>query len=203
VTTISRLDGPPARADTPALDAATRRQRRAAVARRLLAAAPDVAASLDWETLDSAPAWLALSDAELMVLARQVGAMLCATSVRLWIDGARLGAARAALGAPFLQALQALPDAQLLPRNVAPCPRIDAAEQVAPMLRTSGLGVLLASLPNGPLRRAATALLGSTASTMAAALAHALVSRAQTLATRQAPVRSQGPATKSPEGVNA
>ena len=203
MTTITRLDGLPKRGETPAIDAAARRHRRAAVARRLLAAAPDAAGSLDWETLDTAPAWLALSDPELMVLARQVGAVLCASSVRLWIDGARLGAARAALGAPFLQALQALPDAQVLPRNVAPCPRIDSAEQVAPMLRTSGLGVLLASLPNGPLRRAATALLGSTASTMAAALAQALVSRAQTLTARQAPVRTQGPAARSPEGVSA
>ncbi|HSW22731.1 MAG TPA: hypothetical protein VLJ62_08185, partial [Burkholderiaceae bacterium] len=193
----------PQRAETHTIDAAARRHRRAAVARRLLAAAPAAAASLDWETLDSAPAWLALSDPELMVLARQVGAMLCAASVRLWIDGARLGAARAALGAPFLHALQALPDTQVLPRNVAPCPRIDTAEQVAPMLRTSGLGVLLASLPNGPLRRAATALLGSTALTMAAALAQALVSRAQTLTARPAPVRTQGPAAKSHEGVNA
>jgi hypothetical protein len=168
-----------------------------------MAAAPEAAGSLDWDTLDAAPAWLALSDPELMVLARQVGAVLCAASLRLWIDGARLGAARAALGAPFLQALQALPDTQVLPRNVAPCPRIDSAEQVAPMLRSSGLGVLLASLPSGPLRRAATALLGSTASTMAAALAQALVTRAQTLTVRTPTVRTQGPTTRSPEGASA
>lgn len=179
------------------------RRRRAAVARRLLAAAPEAAAALDWDTLDAAPTWLSLPDTELMVLARQVGAILCAASIRLWIDGARIGAARAALGAPFLQALQALPDAQLLPRNVAPCPRIDTAEQVAPMLRTSGLGVLLASLPSGPLRRAATAVLGSTASTMAPALAQSLVARAQTLTVRKPAARTQGPNTKSPEGVHA
>jgi hypothetical protein len=191
------------RGETPTTDAATRRHRRAAVARRLLAAAPDAAGSLDWDALDTAPTWLSLSDSELMVLARQVGAMLCAASVRLWIDGARLGAARTALGAPFLKALLALPDAQVLPRNVAPCPRIDGAEQVAPVLRTSGLGVLLASLPSGPLRRAASALLGSTASAMAPALAQALVSRAQTLTVRTPPMRTHGPAAKSPQGVNA
>jgi len=203
VTTLTSTGALPKRSETPVHDASARRHRRAAVARRLLAAAPDAVASLDWDTLDAAPTWLALSDADLMVLSRHVGAILCAASIRLWIDGARLGAARAALGAPFLQALLALPDAQVLPRNVAPCPRIDAAEQVAPMLRTSGLGVLLASLPSGPLRRAATALLGSTASTMAPALAHTLVSRAQTLTVRPPAVRTQGPTTQSPEGVSA
>jgi hypothetical protein len=202
VTTLTSTGALPKRSDTPNNDPAARRHRRAAVCRRLLAAAPEAAGSLDWDALDAAPAWLALSDADLMVLARQVGAILCAASIRLWIDGARLGAARTAVGAPFLLALQALPDAQVLPRNVAPCPRIDAAEQVAPMLRTSGSGVLLASLPNGALRRAATALLGGNASTMAPALAHTLVARAQSLLVR-APMRSQGPANKSPEGVNA
>ena len=202
MTTLTSAGARPLRSEPATTDAATRRHRRAAVARRLLAAAPDAAGSLDWETLDTAPTWIALSDTELMVLARQVGAVLCAASVRLWIDGARLGAARTALGGPFLQALLALPDAQVLPRNVAPCPRIDSAEQVAPVLRTSGLGVLLASLPSGPLRRAASALLGSTASAMAPALAQALVSRAQTLTVRTPSSRTQGPA-KSPEGANA
>ena len=70
------------------------------------------------------------------------------------------------------------------------------------MLRASGSGVLVASLPSGPLRRAATALLGNTASTMAPALAHALVSRAQTL-TAHAPAKpAAGPAIQ-PEGVHA
>jgi len=204
VTTLTSTGALPKRSAATTVDASARRRCRAAVARRLLAAAPDAASALDWDALDGAPAWLALSDAELMMLARQVGAMLCAASIRLWIDGARLGAARTALGAPFLQALLALPDAQVLPRNVAPCPRIDNAEQVAPMLRTSGLGVLLASLPSGPLRRAAAALLGSTASTMASALAHTLVSRAQAMTVRAAPTRAMpGSATKSAQGVDA
>jgi hypothetical protein len=203
VTTLTNIGAAPKRSQAAASDAATRRRNRATLARRLLAAAPDAASSLDWDALDAAPAWLAMSEPELMVLARQVGAVLCAASIRQWIDGARLGAARAALGAPFLQALLAMPDAQVLPRNVAPCPRIDTAEQVAPMLRTSGLGVLLASLPSGPLRRAATALLGSAASTMAPALAHTLVSRAQTMTVRTPAMRTQGPANKAPEGVNA
>jgi hypothetical protein len=202
VTTLHATGALPRRSEIPPVDTATRRRHRAAIARRLLAAAPDAAATLDWDTLDTAPAWLALGDAELMVLSRQVGAILCAASIRLWIDGARIGAARAALGAGFLQALQTLPETQLLPRNVAPCPRIDSAEQVAPMLRTSGIGVLLASLPSGPLRRAATALLGSTASTMAPALAQSLVSRAQSMTTRGPASKTPGATTKN-EGVAA
>jgi len=194
--------GAPRPRDEATGDAGSRRRHRATIARRLLAAAPHAAAGLDWDTLDAAPAWLALGDAELMVLARQVGAVLCASSIRLWIDGARIGAARTALGASFLQALQTLPDTQVLPRNVAPCPRIDSAEQVAPMLRTSGVGVLLASLPGGPLRRAAVATLGSTASAMAPALAQALVARAQSL-TARTPPRTPGPVAHAPEGAQA
>jgi hypothetical protein len=195
---------PPRRGDAPVSESVTRRRRRAAVARRLLAVAPEAAAALDWDTLDAAPGWIALSDTELAVLARQVGALLCAASIRLWIDGARIAAARAAVGAPFLQALLALPEAQVLPLNVAPCPRIDNAEQVAPMLRTSGLGVLLASLSNGTLRRAAVAVLGTTPSTMAPALAESLVTRVRTLTRPAAAARPpQGPVTKAPEGVMA
>ena len=186
-------------ADAHPADARSLRRRRAAIARRLIAAAPDIAPTLDWDALDAAPAWLTMSDGELMVLARQVGAMLCASTLRLWIDGARLNATRAAVGVSYLQALLAMPEAQLLPRNVAPCPRIDTAEQVAPMLRTSGLAVLIASLPNGGLRRAAVAMLGTTASSMAQALAQSLVSRAQALVARNAP--TSAPAVKSPLGT--
>jgi len=202
VTTLNASAALPSRSDVP--PGAQQRRRRAAVARRLIAAAPDAAAALDWAALDAAPGWLALADTELMGLARQVGALLCAASIRLWIDAARIGAARTALGPTFLQALQALPEAHVLPRNVAPCPRIDTGEQVAPMLRTSGLGVLLASLPSGPLRRAATAVLGTTASTMAPALAQSLVTRAQTLTVQRAPgARTQPPPNKPAEGVRA
>jgi len=196
---------PPKRSEAPADDPRSRRRRRAAVARRLLAVAPEAAAALDWEALDAAPGWLAMSDTDLMVLARQVGALLSAASIRLWIDGARIAAARTALGGPFLQALQALPEAQVLPRNVAPSPRIDSAEQVAPLLRTSGLAVLQASLSNATLRRAAASMLGNHASTMAPALAQSLVARAQTLVVRTPPpARTQGPANNKPtEGIKA
>jgi hypothetical protein len=187
-----------------AADATSRRRLRATVARKLLAAAPDAAAALDWDALDAAPSWLALPDTELMVLARQVGAVLCASTMRLWIDGARLGAARAAVGAPFLHALLALPEAELLPRNVAPCPHIDAAEQVAPQLRGSGLAVLLASLATGSLRRTASAAFGTAASSMAPVLAQSLVTRAQKLvAARAAAPRTHGPANRTSEGVSA
>jgi hypothetical protein len=103
-----------------------------------------------------------------------------------------------------MNALLALPEAELLPRNVAPCPHVDSAEQVAPQLRASGLPVLLASLTNGSLRRTASSALGTAASSMAPVLAQSLVTRAQKLAAaRAASARAHGPATKSPEGVNA
>jgi hypothetical protein len=164
-------------------DSRTRRQQRAAVAQRLRTQAPDAVATLDWDALDDAPGWLALPDAELARFECQVGAMLYAPALRLWIDGARLNAARAALGAPFLQALRALPSTQVLPNNVAPCPRIDSAEQVAPLLRGAGASVLLASMLPGPLRLVVGAALApATPAPMAGPLAHSLIARAITLA---------------------
>jgi hypothetical protein len=46
-------------------------------------------------------------------------------------------------------------------------------------------------------------MLGSTASTMAPALAQNLVSRAQTMSARSVPPQTQAPATKASEGVHA
>lgn len=164
-------------------DPRKRRHQRAAVAQRLRAKAPDAVGALDWDALDGAPAWLALADAELARFECQVGAMLYAPALRLWIDGARLHAARAVLGAPFLQALRGLPSTQVLPNNVAPCPRIDSAEQAAPLLRAAGASVLLASMLPGPLRLVVgTALAPATPAPMAGPLAHSLITRAITLA---------------------
>ena len=54
---------------------------------------------------------------------------------------------------------------------------------IAPLLRAAGVGVLLASLPAGPLRRAAGALLAPLgASAMVGALAQSLVARTLLLA---------------------
>lgn len=166
----------------PADDAREHRRQRAAIAQRLRQRAPEAVATLDWDALDAAPTWLALSDDELTRFECQVGALLCAAALRLWIDGARVNAARSAIGAPFLQALRALPSTQILPSNVAPSPRIDTAEQVGAQLRSAGGSVLLASMPPGPLRLVVgTALAPATPAQMAGPLAQSLIARVLTL----------------------
>ena len=160
-----------------------RRRQRADVAARLMARAPEAAAALDWYALDAAPDWMAWPEPRLAALQAQVGALLCAPELRMWIDAPRLAAAAHALGAAYLRALLALPDAQVLPRDVACYPRVARADEVATLLRAAGAGVLLASLPSGALRLAAAAVLAlSPPSPMASALAQSLVKRAQLLA---------------------
>ena len=162
---------------------ALQRRRRAALARRLVASAPDVVAALDWDALDRAPDWLALPDDDLLALQRQVGALLCVAEMRLWIDGARLAAARATLGEPYLRALLAQPATPATPLDSAVGPRIELPGQVGALLQLAGASVLLASLTHGPLRRAASAALApAVASTLARELARSLVARAQSLA---------------------
>ncbi len=176
------VDAGPSASRAAGDDARERRRQRAALAQRLRQRAPDAVGTLDWDALDAAPAWLALPEDELTRFECQVGALLCAPLLRLWIDGARLNAARSAVGAPFLQALRALPSTQILPGNVAPSPRIDHAEQVAPLLRAAGASVLLASMLPGPLRLVVgTALAPATPAQMAGPLAQSLIARVLTL----------------------
>jgi len=178
------MRGPAAQATPDAAhEGRARRQQRAMVAQRLRSRAADTVASLNWDALDAAPGWLALSDGALQRFEAQVGALLCAPMLKLWIDGPRLGAARAALGAAFLQALRALPSTQMLPSNVAPCPRIDSAEQVTLQLRGAGASVLLASMQPGTLRSVvAAAMASATPAAMAAPLAQSLIARTVALA---------------------
>ncbi|HJV95523.1 MAG TPA: hypothetical protein VJ608_05770 [Albitalea sp.] len=162
---------------------ALQRRRRATLAQRLIAMAPDAVGALDWDALARAPDWLALPDDALLALQRQVGALLCAAEMRLWIDGARLAAARAALGEPYLRALLAQPAMPSTPLDAAACPRIALPGQVGALLQLAGGSVLLASLTHGPLRRAASAALApAVASTIARELARSLIARAQSLA---------------------
>jgi len=164
-------------------EASKRRGRRAAVARRLLAKAADAAATLDWDTLDRAPEWLALREAALAAFERRVGALLCAPALRLWIDGPRIAAARAALGDAFLRALLAEHDKPAVDAGAPAPPRLQSAERVATLLQAAGAGVLLASLPAGPLRRAATGVLSAGIPlTMVPELAQALVARTWAIA---------------------
>lgn len=163
------------------------RARRARVASLLVARAPEAVAALDWPALDRAPDWLALDVDALAAFQRQVGAVLCARAMRLWIDGPRLAAARELLGTPFLAALLAEPDLAAVPMGLVPVPRIDAAAQVGPALQAAGGSVLLAAMPHGPLRTAAGAALAPVvASSMAHELAESIVAQAKALAAKVA-----------------
>lgn len=168
--------------------AASLRARRARLAHSLVARAPEAVADLDWDALDRAPDWLALDDVALAAVQCQVGAMLCARSLRLWIDGPRLAAARDLLGEPFLAALLAQPDTASIPLGLVNVPRIDSAAQVGPALQSAGASVLLAALPHGPLRQAAAVAFAPTgASAMSHELAASVVERAVALARRAMP----------------
>jgi hypothetical protein len=161
---------------------APERLRRAAVARRVLASAPQAAASLDWDALGHAPHWLALPDDEFAMFQCRVGAVLCGRELRLWIDRGRLDAAQAALGASFLRALLAESDSASSPPGLAGDWQIESPAQVHTVLREAGASVLLATLRSGALRDAVGALLApAIASSMAAALARALVAHAESL----------------------
>jgi hypothetical protein len=165
---------------TPEIAAGERRRRRAALARRVLEKAPSAAAALDWAQLGSAPDWLALSEPALALRARRIGALLCAPAMRLWIDGRRLSAARAALGDAYLQAVLDRRDVPAV--EPADRPRLDAAEHVGPLLQATGGGVLLASLAPGALQRVATDLLAPVATLeIAPVLAESLMAQARVL----------------------
>ncbi len=174
-----------------AIEIRERRRRRAAIATRLVASGADALSALDWQMLETAPAWLALPDAKLAVMQRQIGALLYAPEIRLWIDGARIGAARATVGEGFFQALLAQRDLAAFPQDTGTRRRIDQAEQVAPHLQMAGAAVLLASLTEGPLRRVVTAAMAPTApAPIAAELAQSLIARAQSLAQQNTPAQS-------------
>lgn len=168
-----------------AIEVRERRRRRSAIATRLLASGADAISAIDWEMLDTAPSWLGLPDARLATLQRQIGAALYLSEIRLWIDGARLKAARAVLGETFLQTLLAQRDLHAFPQDTGKRPRIDTADHVPTHLQVAGASVLLASITQGPLRRAvATAMAPTTAVPMACEIAQSLVARVQTLATQ-------------------
>lgn len=164
-----------------AIDQRERRRRRAAVASRIVSSGAD-ASALDWPMLESAPAWLALPDARLATLQRQIGALVYANEIRLWIDGARIGAARQTLGEAFFTALLAQRDLAFAVEGGARR-KINSADDVAPQLQVAGAAVLLASLPYGPLRAAVVAAMAPTApADILTELAQSLIARAHALA---------------------
>jgi hypothetical protein len=165
-----------------AIDVRERRRRRAAIATRLVSSGADVS-GVDWEMLEKAPTWLALPNATLATFQRQVGALLYAGEIRLWIDSARIGAARNTLGDGFFQALLAQRDLAAFPHETGPRKRIDHADDVAPLLQVAGAAVLLASLAPGALRNVVIAAMAPTApAPIAGELAQSLTGRAQSLA---------------------
>jgi hypothetical protein len=150
----------------PSHPAAWRRQHRAAVAQQMLAEAPAAARALDWATLADAPPWLALSPRARGLFTRRVGAVLAAPALRLWIAAPQVAAACAAVGADWWQALMARTDWPALPPQLSPWPAGAGtdADGVASMLHEAGAAVLLATLPHGALRHAASQLLAPAAS---------------------------------------
>lgn len=149
----------------PPSPAALRRQHRAAVAQRLLDEAPPSARALDWVVLDEAPPWLALSRGARGLFTRRVGSVLAAPALRLWIAAPQVAAAQAAVGVDWWQALMQRDDWPPLPPQLAPWPdgaATDAAG-VAGVLHEAGAAVLLATLPHGALRHAASQLLAPAA----------------------------------------
>jgi len=161
-----------------ACPARVRRHLRVRVAQRLLArrlpqagegATPSVNIE-DWQVLDTAPCWLALDHDDLQRWLCRVGAVFCAPALCLWIDARRTRAARAAVGADYLDRLM---DAQDLPRTagIAPLPGSsehllrgqDPAAAIHELLRASGAAVIVNAMGRGPLRQAVSAALAPVA----------------------------------------
>ena len=141
------------RSATAPRDQRERRERRAAIAQRLIDLAPRAVEAIDWDALDQAPDWLGLPEASLLILQARLGALLHLPAMRLWIDGPRLAATRALLGEAVLDEL--LSHAEPAPPLAAtPTAPIESAAQVGPSLRAAGVSVLLAALPPGALRDA-------------------------------------------------
>lgn len=145
----------------------TERAMRARVARCLLDDAPAEARSLTWAQLDAAPAWLALERAELQALALRCGSVLAAPALRLWISGPLRELARSTLGVPWWRALRnmadwpRLPDG--LPASLADWPDVTTPHGLGQQFTEAGAAVLLAGLPHGSLRHAASRRLGPVA----------------------------------------
>jgi hypothetical protein len=143
------------------------RQTRASVARRLLEEAPAEARTLSWAQLDAAPAWLALERSELHALALRCGSVLAAPALRLWIAGPLRELARAALGVAWWRALRNAQDwpplPAGLPASLADWPEVSTPEALGQQFTEAGAAVLLAGLPHGALRHAASRRLGPVA----------------------------------------
>jgi hypothetical protein len=171
-----------------------RHRRRGAIAARLLDAAPDAAAALDWDALDRGPAWLAVPDHELALEQRRIGAVLHAAAIRLWIDRRKLAAAQAAVGDAFLRALLADCTAPGVGGDTEIA--ADGCRDVAAWLRQAGAAVQAAAISDNPLGPAAQIALCGRAGgglQMPAGAARGLIERARRL--------GAAPAAPAPEAA--
>jgi len=92
-----------------------------------------------------------------------------------------------------MQMLLAQRDLLSFPQDTGTRPRINTAEQIPTHLQVAGASVLLASMPQGALRRAISAAMAPTAALpMACEMAQSLITRAHSLAAQSAPSSLSG-----------
>ncbi|MGQ3096311.1 MAG: hypothetical protein ACT6RP_22875, partial [Roseateles sp.] len=114
---------------------------------------------------------LALERSELLALALRCGSVLAAPALRLWIAGPLRELARTALGVPWWRAVRdaqdwpPLPDdlAKGLPSSLSDWPDVSTPAALSQQFTEAGAAVLMAGLPHGSLRHAASRRLGPVA----------------------------------------
>lgn len=154
------------------------RRHRAAVAETLLRSGRTSAHAVDWASLGEAPAWLGWPAPMLERFALRVGTVMLAPALRLWIAMPAIKTAQAAMGGDWwarLMAHGAWPEVPIdWPHALGlEAQRLDAQE-LAATFRAAGHAVLLATLPHGSLRHAASEAL--------APLGHVVMPQVQALA---------------------
>ncbi len=118
-----------------------RRARRAAVALNLVSSgAGHELQSPSWQQLSDLPDWCLWPEGPRAQLVRVAGALFAAPGMRLWIDAARLQAARALIGDRLFDAVMSSP---VLPSQA---PSVPSSGDLARLLDTAGRAVLLGSL---------------------------------------------------------
>jgi len=176
-----------------------RRARRAAVALNLVSnSAGQELQPPSWQQLSDLPDWCLWSDAPRAQLVRVAGALFAAPGMRLWIDAARLQAARALIGERLFDAVMSSP---ALP---AQAPSVPSSGDLARLLDTAGRAVLLGSLGAAWMRSfVAPRLPAADAQSplCPAAVARPLTAQALALlASMSAEVRPEAIVLREPEG---
>lgn len=123
-----------------------RRAHRAAVAHAIAADAAHELQGVAWPQLVELPDWCLWADGPRSALVRVAGALFCAPGMRLWIDGSRLGAARAIVGSDLFERVMQAP---ALPMQA---PSVPASGDLSRLFDTAGRAVLLGSLAHPWMR---------------------------------------------------